>query len=799
MNGDGLPSVSVVVLNFNGLAHLPDCLSSLEALDYSPERLELVLVDNASSDGSVDFVQSRHPAFRVVQSERNLGFGGGNNLGAHEATGEWVVFLNNDMHAPPGLLHGFLAALRERPAADCLAAKILDWNGEKYDFAGAALHFAGYGYQLGYGEPVERARYDRVEPLLFACGGAMMVRREVFLDVGGFDGDFFAFYEDTDLGWRLWLLGHEVAFAPDAVVHHRHHGTTGALSRHRRDVLYKRNAIESAIKNYSDANLARALPAILLGTVAGLVHELAGARRLDLEAFGADEDGRAATARLTPPQAATLVALREVARRLPATFAKRRDIQERRRRTDEEIAWLFRRPFLLWPGVDSVTQSTVVETLGVAEAFARAPRRVLVVSPDILPYPGLPTVGSGLRAWGIAHGLRAAGHEVVLSMPSVAAAGREDLLPSEALELTWKPETLLDVCRRADPDVVVVCGWPVLDYLPAHLLDVPVALDQAGPHLLEREAQHAGDPAANAEAKLRAFAKADYFTSSGTVQHRYFEDWLRRAGWDDADLGTRAGVIPFSLDPALPKREPAAELTFVYGGIFLPWQDPSAALEELVSELERRGEGILRFFGGEHPWSRVEAPHFQQLVARLERSPHVVVSGFQPFDGIVDEYRRAHVAVDLMLRNRERELAFTTRTVVYLWCGLPVIYNDYSELSTLIDEYDAGWTVDPSDRTAIRAAIAETFEPEVRARKSANARRLVAERLVWDATIAPLDGYVRRATIRPTARRAQLAPPPSSPTLREKVRFVYEREGVAGVLRRSANPVRRRIRRLRAV
>jgi glycosyltransferase involved in cell wall biosynthesis len=223
--------------------------------------------------------------------------------------------------------------------------------------------------------------------------------------------------------------------------------------------------------------------------------------------------------------------------------------------------------------------------------------------------------------------------------------------------------------------------------------------------------------------------------------------------------------------------------------------NPTVALDEVVSELERRGDGTLRFFGGEHPWSRVEAPHFERLVERLRRSSRVVVSGFQPFDRIVDEYRRAHVAVDLMLRNRERELAFTTRTVVYLWCGLPVIYNDYSELSTLIDEYDAGWTVDPGDRAAIRAAVAEAFDPELRERKSANARQLVSERLVWDATIAPLDAFVRRATMRPTARRDQEVHVAQYPTLLEKVRYVYSREGIPGVLKRSANPVRRMIRR----
>ena len=108
-----------------------------------------------------------------------------------------------------------------------------------------------------------------------------------------------------------------------------------------------------------------------------------------------------------------------------------------------------------------------------------------------------------------------------------------------------------------------------------------------------------------------------------------------------------------------------------------------------------------------------------------------------------------------MKRNAERELAFTTRTVVYLWCGLPVIYNDYSELSDYIREYNAGWTVDPEDRDAIRAVLKDIFEhPEQIRERSRNAQRLVQERLNWDLTIDPLCRFVCCADLRKSARRS---------------------------------------------
>jgi hypothetical protein len=186
------------------------------------------------------------------------------------------------------------------------------------------------------------------------------------------------------------------------------------------------------------------------------------------------------------------------------------------------------------------------------------------------------------------------------------------------------------------------------------------------------------------------------------------------------------------------------EVTFVYGGVFLPWQDPSVALETLVSTLEERNAGRLKLFGGKHPSIRIPPGKYQDLLPHLDRSPRVDLMGMIPRDALVETYLRSHVAIDVMARNPERELAFTTRTVEYLWCGLPVIYNNYAELADYIRDYDAGWTVDPLDANAIRSVIESILDnPDCIARKSINAQRLVRERLAWDRTIEPLDAFCR--------------------------------------------------------
>ncbi len=744
------PTVSVVILNYNGRHHLDACLSSFAELDYPANRLELMLVDNSSSDGSVAYVASAFPHVKIVETGANLGFAGGNNYGAAAASGDYLVILNNDTRVHPSFIRGLVSAIGGQADVVCAGAKVLNWEGTAFDFAGSAMHFAGFGYQIGYDKPVTPDDFTSTRPILFACGGAMMIDRKVFLDVGGFDDDFFMCYEDVDLGWRLWILGYQVVFAPEAVVYHRHHGTLGGLSDYRRQVLYKRNTLYALLKNYDEQNFGKVAAAVMFGTLDGLARDLSGSGQLPLSEYELTSGAPAITGpTLTRDQASALVAVHDVVEHLPSVMTKRRKIQAARRRSDEEVAQLFRWPFRHWPGVASDIQSRVVDAFDVLSIFETAPRRVLVISSDILPFPGLPTVGSGLRAWGIGQGLRSRGHDVLFSMPKAVLAGREELIPPEIAALTWETFTLGDVIRKAEPDVVVVCNWPILALVPAAWIDVPIVLDQHGPHFIEREFQNAGNDADNTMYKLDALRKADFFTCAGHKQREYFRSWLERAGWTEAEQQERVAAMPVSLSPELPDRQPAAELTFVYGGVFLPWQDPTPALTMVVETLEAQQTGRLCFFGGRHPVYTVNPGMLEELAERLQKSPRVVAPGMVSHDELIEHYRRAHVAVDVMRRNRERELAFTTRTVEYLWCGLPVIYHDYAELSDLIREYRAGWIVEPNDTKAIAAVLEEIIQhPEEVEARSLNAQRLVRERLTWDKTIGPLDDFVRRPRLR---------------------------------------------------
>ncbi|MFQ5857253.1 MAG: glycosyltransferase family 4 protein [Anaerolineae bacterium] len=365
------------------------------------------------------------------------------------------------------------------------------------------------------------------------------------------------------------------------------------------------------------------------------------------------------------------------------------------------------------------------------------------MSSDVLPLPGFPTTGAGLRSWGLGKGLESRGHEVIFSMPALYL-DKGQQVPKDIANYAWDPSGLSQVVQKTRPNIAVFCHWPTMHI--QQKLDIPTVLDFHGPHLLEREMQGYSRRPANVHEKITAIRKADFFVCAGEKQRLYFLSWLLAAGIDLSE--DVIASVPVSLSPELPNHEwSAAEPTFVYGGVFLPWQDPFNGLEILIETIAELNRGTLKFFGGRHPGYADQIGNlerFDALEVRLRRSPRARLEGMVEHARLIDEYRRAHVALDVMGRNPERELAFTTRTVEYLWCGLPVIHHDYAELSGHIEEYQAGWIVDPEDRKAIRQAVEEALTcPEEVRRRGENAQTLVRERLTWDRAIEPLDAFCR--------------------------------------------------------
>jgi glycosyltransferase involved in cell wall biosynthesis len=374
--------------------------------------------------------------------------------------------------------------------------------------------------------------------------------------------------------------------------------------------------------------------------------------------------------------------------------------------------------------------------------------KILVLTTEPLPLPGMATTGAGLRAWSLAFGLRAAGHSnVVLAHAADATRGREAELPTIPGIERFERGQLDDFIAGHAPRSIVFQHWGLMREMRREP-SCPVAVDLAGPHLLERRLWNSPDPAADLREKIAGLARADFVVCSGAFQRHYFLPFLIQAGHDPrANL---CPVIPFSMSPDLP--EPAADRewdTFIFSGMFLPWQDPEATLRTLVETLEEKGRGRLLFIGGPHPSGDVSQGRFDALQEWLQKSSRVECHRVMPFDQLVARMRRAGAAVDLMPRNAERELAFPTRTVTMMWAGLPVIHNNYDELAEPIDRHRAGWALDPEDMGGLGRLVARLLSHrEDIQRRSENARQLVASQYTWDKTITPLARWCESPKVR---------------------------------------------------
>lgn len=258
--------VSILVLSWNGRAHLSACLPALAAQRVPGLEVEILLLDNGSTDGSAEWVRRHHPEVRLVTSEVNLGFCAGNNRLADLARGELVAFVNNDTRAEPGWLAAIVDSYRAAEAdVAAVGGRIVDWGGERLDFGRGVLAFDGHAFQLDFRRPLAEARQPATgEELLFGCGGNLLVERRAFLEVGGFDPRYFAYLEDVDLGWRLWSAGRRVIAAPEATVRHRSSATSDLLGHHHRGFLFERNALRTVHKNLEPELWRALMPAILL-------------------------------------------------------------------------------------------------------------------------------------------------------------------------------------------------------------------------------------------------------------------------------------------------------------------------------------------------------------------------------------------------------------------------------------------------------------------------------------------------------------------------------------------------------
>jgi len=763
------PTVSIVVINYNGRDFLEGCLGSLRALDYPAEQLEVIFIDNNSKDGSVEYVQESFPECRVVLNDTNTGFSPAVNQGARIASGRYLALLNNDAVADPRWILEAVQVLELDERVACVGSKILRDDRKTVDYAGGQMAFYGHGFAKGNRE-TDTGEDRRNRPTLFASGGAMVAVRRTFIDVGGFDETYFAFFEDVDFGWRLWVLGHEVVYVPDSKVYHRHHGTIERFGYARERYLLERNALATVFKNYGDEQLARTLPGTLvLALLRGLADE-----STDLPDYRISEDASPIRdAQISALTGAHLAAIRDWGLALDELGAKRFAVQSRRQTDDRSIMRLFEEALL--PNVPDADFMHVFEAVLNAWNLREhmKPRgRVLILTADRL---GARMAGPAIRCWEMAK-LLSRQHEVTLGTTTKPELEHPDF------EVTQVNSERIDALLP-DTDVVIFQGFIMFFYPQIADSDVAVLVDIYDPFHLE------GLELRREEAPVERFSTArsdtlvlneqlqrgDFFVCASEKQRDF---WLGQltgvnrinpATYDaDASMRGLLDVAPFGLPSEPPQKAEQVvkgvidgiekdDFLLLWGGGIYNWFDPLTlirALGELVGDLP---DVKLFFLGSAHP--NPDVPKMRMAAAAhrvadelglLDR--HVFFNpGWVEYERRADYLLEADLGVSTHFDHIETAFSYRTRILDYLWASLPIVATEGDSLSRMVNTHGLGLTVPSEDVDALASALRRMRNDRDLYDSCRQAVTELAPEMTWDKALAPIVDFCKLP--RPAADR----------------------------------------------
>jgi GT2 family glycosyltransferase len=256
---DNTLSVSIIIPHWNNVDILSDCLESINSTKLS--SFEIIVVDNASSDHSVDWVKSNYPRVNLIENDKNYGYAGGCNIGADHAKGDKLVFLNNDTVLEPDCIPLMLRSMNANPNMAAVQPKVLNYFDKKlFDYAGGAGgHMDIYCYPIARGrifteQEYDHGQYDNKEKCFWVSGACFMIRKNLFHNAGGFDDVFFAHMEEIDLCWKIQSMGYEVWTEPEAIIYHKN-GLTLPMYSHKKYYLNHRNSLLMLFGNYSFKNI----------------------------------------------------------------------------------------------------------------------------------------------------------------------------------------------------------------------------------------------------------------------------------------------------------------------------------------------------------------------------------------------------------------------------------------------------------------------------------------------------------------------------------------------------------------
>jgi len=764
------PQVSISVVNLNGKGYLGECLESIKILNYPPDKIEVIVVDNGSSDGSVGFINSNYPETRVIQNNKNMGFAFANNQAAKAAKGEYIAFLNNDTKVEKNWLIELLKPIYRDKEVVASGSKVLSIDGKKLDFVGGMINFEGKGFQVDYGVPADKDKYHLCSYLPFVNGGAMMVDRRVFLETGGFDEDFFAYYEDVDFGWRLWVLGYKVVFAPKSIVYHHHHGTSKEFGEDKLRFLKERNSLYSVFKNYDDSNLARAFS----GTLSVIFNRIFVDFKFDYKKYydlSRPEPEKIDTANpeLSKEPLSSLMAVKDFFDNLPQLIKKREEIQSKRKRDDKALFSYFKGQFLAVSSSPDYQrkQIDILKSLGIYKIFEKElERNLLIISNEVVSKE---MAGPAIRVWNFAKVL-SEHMNVTLAIPNKVE------FPEQSFRIIqFKNDgNLREIMEGSD---IILCNGMTFTkhYNGIKQSNKYLIIDIYDPYNLATLAEYSKR---TIKEKLEVYKSIQYYFNEQFYYGDFFicaserqrDFWLGMLAAlnrvnpysynQDPTLKRMISVVPFGLPTNKPmhtrevlkgviKGIEKNDFVVIWGGGIYNWFDPLTLIKAMARIYEMRKDIKLFFMGVKHPNPEVRELQLVDETVNLAKKLGIYEKnvffnfGWVEYEDRQNYLMESDVGIITHPEHIETRFSFRTRILDYLWTGLPIISTVGDSLSDLVERKGLGFAVGEENVDDIVRAITRLADDEVFYRKCISNIQQVARDFKWEKVCRPIIDFCK--------------------------------------------------------
>ncbi len=738
---------SLVISTWNGRHLLETCLPRvLRAVAHAGGRHEVIVVDDASSDDTVEFVRREFPEVRLLALERNVRFARANNSAARVAEGDVLVFLNNDMHVAPDFLPPLLRHF-ENPSVFAVTAHIemkprRVAGGFVQETGLVRARFEDGFFVLQHEHPIT----DEPVRVLYAGGGSSAVRRDRFFELGGFDRLFRPFYfEDLDVSYRAQKMGCQVIYEPRSRMVHAHRRTNSPenFPGGYVDLMFGKNSLLFTWKVLTDSRLLR-------------------------------EHFRALWSRLMRPALEPRMPpffLRAVAQ-LPELLMSRCRARRREMLSDQRAIALA----LSGPADEATDAGRIL--------FGSTGRgkRILVVGFAPLPFERERRLGAlCFRTWHVTLALLAAGHEVTLVAVRMAGAYEQERDRPRALRFrgghftyysldhaTFEDGRMLqDLCERTQPEAIVAVHAYATWAASRLSSQAPLWADLNGYAMTEAQSQAAvvGNEAPVSEAwkwERAAIARADAFSVVSMRQKFALIGELAAIGrLKGTSYGEdRIHYMPNAVEPESYRHARrvlrgtlVGEKDFVvlWAGGYNTWTDVDTLFEGLTSAMQE--EPRLRFvsLGGAMP-GRDETTfyRFRTLVEGSDLADRFVFAGWVPNENVPDYYFESDIGINVDRYSYEMLIGCRYRILDMVRAGLPVVTSLGTEISHVIEQERLGATFAPGDAEGLKNALLSLARDETRRRRSAGrARDYVLKHRLLEDVMRPLQRWAQEPSSSP--------------------------------------------------